>query len=182
MTAAKNVNLGLRFEFQSSRVIENRNKVFRFSVIFMWTFTRSVKIHILRSCSFPDWDGTFRDNSSQPFRKLSRVFGESEVLEPRVNVKLARRHKESITQAKYLNFINRNLKFVKCSTSTSSVKDASGIRAHQKKNVVAASYLHGVRLNCGQRSRYFSQFSRCQLCSTGRQLLCSLDSHIIENR
>ena len=65
---------------------------------FMWTFTRSVKIHILRSCSFPDWDGTFRDNSSQPFRKLSRVFGESEVLEPRVNVKLARRHKESITQ------------------------------------------------------------------------------------
>ena len=100
----------------------------------MWTFTRSVKIHILRSCSFPDWDGIFRDNSSQPFRKLSRVFGESEVLEPR----LARRHKESITQAKYLNFINRNLKFVKCSTSTSSVKDASGIRAHQKKKVVAA--------------------------------------------
>ena len=101
--------------------------------VFMWTFTRSVKIHILQSCSFPDWDGTFRDNSSQPFRKLSRVFGESEVLEPRVNVTLARRHKESITQAKYLNFINRNLKFVKCSTSTSSVKDASGIRAHQKK-------------------------------------------------
>ena len=104
----------------------------------MWTFTRSVEIHILRSCSFPDWDGTFRDNSSQPFRKLSRVFGESEVLKPRVNVKLGRRHKESITQAKYLNFINRNLKFVKCSTSTSSVKDASGIRAHQKKKVVAA--------------------------------------------
>ena len=70
----------------------------RIFVIFMWTFTRSVKIHILRSCSFPDWDGTFRDNSSKPFRKLSRVFGESEVLEPRVNVKLARRHKESITQ------------------------------------------------------------------------------------
>ena len=104
----------------------------------MWTFTRSVKIHILRSCSFPDWDGTFRDNSSQPFRKLSRVFGESEVLEPRVNVKLARGHKESITQAKYLNFINRNLKFVKCSTSASTVKDASGIRVHQKKKVVAA--------------------------------------------
>ena len=75
---------------------------------------------------------------TQPVRKLSRVFGESEVLEPRVNVKLARRHKESITQAKYSNFIHRNLKFVKCSTSTSSVKDASRIRAHQKKNVVAA--------------------------------------------
>ena len=68
------------------------------SSIFMWTFTQSVEIHILRSCSFPDWDGTFRDNSSQPFRKLSRVFGESEVLEPRVNVKLAKGHKESITQ------------------------------------------------------------------------------------
>ena len=113
----------------------------------MWTFTRSVKIHILRSCSFPDWDGTFRDNSSQPFRKLSRVFGESEVLEPRVNVKLARRHKESITQAKYLNFINRNLKFVKCSTSTSSVKD--GIRM---------VYLHGVRLNCGKGHAIFHTF------------------------
>ena len=49
---------------------------------------------------------------------------------------MARRHKESITQAKYLNFIN--LKFVKCSTSKSSVKDASGIRAHQKKKIVAA--------------------------------------------
>ena len=51
---------------------------------------------------------------------------------------MARRHKESITQAKYLNFINRNLKFVKCSTSKSSVKDASGIRAHQKKKIVSA--------------------------------------------
>ena len=47
----------------------------------MWTFTRSVKIHILRSCSFPDWDVNFRDNSCQCFRKLSRVFGKSEVLE-----------------------------------------------------------------------------------------------------
>ena len=149
----------------------------------MWTFTRSVKIHILRSCSFPDWDGTFRDNSSQPFRKLSRVFGESEVLEPGVNVKLARRHKESITQAKYLNFINRNLKFVKCSTSTSSVKlKMPMVYVHiKRKKWWRLSYLHGVRLNCGQRSRYFSHFSRCLLCSTGRQLLCSLDSHIIEN-
>ena len=83
-------------------------------VVFMWTFTRSVKIHILRSCSFPDWDVNFRDNSCQRFRKLSRVFGKSEVLEG-VNVKLdvnpgnelpTRRHKESITHAKYLTFIN----------------------------------------------------------------------------
>ena len=147
----------------------------------MWTFTRSVKIHILRSCSFPDWDGTFRDNSSQPFRKLSRVFGESEVLEPRVKVKLARRHKESITQAKYLNFINRNLKFVKCSTSTSSFKDASGIRGHQKKNVVAAFIFARRSTELRAWSGYFSHFSRCLLCSTGRQFLCSLDSHIIEN-
>ena len=82
--------------------------------VFMWTFTRSVKIHILRSCSFPDWDVNFRDNSCQRFRKLSRVFGKSEVLEG-VNVKLdvnpgnelpTRRHKESITHAKYLTFIN----------------------------------------------------------------------------
>ena len=83
-------------------------------LVFMWTFTRSVKIHILRSCSFPDWDVNFRDNSCQRFRKLSRVFGKSEVLEG-VNVKLdvnpgnelpTRRHKESITHAKYLTFIN----------------------------------------------------------------------------
>ena len=83
-------------------------------LFFMWTFTRSVKIHILRSCSFPDWDVNFRDNSCQRFRKLSRVFGKSEVLEG-VNVKLdvnpgnelpTRRHKESITHAKYLTFIN----------------------------------------------------------------------------
>ena len=52
-----------------------------FVAVFMWTFTRSVKIHILRSCSFPDWDVNFRDNSCQRFRKLSRVFGKSEVLE-----------------------------------------------------------------------------------------------------
>ena len=61
-----------------------------------------MKIHILRSCSFPDWDVNFRDSSCQRFRKLSRVFGKSEVLEG-VNV---RRHKESITHAKYLTFIN----------------------------------------------------------------------------
>ena len=82
--------------------------------VFMWTFTRSVKIHILRSCSFPDWDVNFRDNSCQRFRKLSRVFGKSEVLEG-VNVKLdvnpgnelpTRRHNESITHVKYLTFIN----------------------------------------------------------------------------
>ena len=40
-----------------------------------------MKIHILQSCSFPDWDVNFRDNSCQRFRKLSRVFGKSEVLE-----------------------------------------------------------------------------------------------------
>ena len=83
------------------------------SYLFMWTFTRSVKIHILRSCSFPDWDVNFGDNSCQRFRKLSRVFGKSEVLEG-VNVKLdvnpgnelpMRRNKESITHAKYLTFI-----------------------------------------------------------------------------
>ena len=86
----------------------------RIVTVFMWTFTRSVKIHILRSCSFPDWDVNFRDNSCQRFRKLSRVFGKSEVLEG-VYVKLdvnpgnelpTRRHKESITHARYSTFIN----------------------------------------------------------------------------
>ena len=111
------------------------------------------------------------------------MFGEFEVLEPRVNVKLARGHKENITQAKYLNFINRNLKFVKCSTSTSNVKDASGILAHQKKKVVATFIFarRSAELRANKRSRYFSHFSRCLLYSTGCQLLCSLDSHIIEN-
>ena len=84
-----------------------RNNLKSLALIFMWTFTRSVKIHILRSCSFPDWDVNFRDNSCQRFRKLSRVFGKSAVLEG-VYVKLdvnpgnelpTRRHKESITHA-----------------------------------------------------------------------------------
>ena len=129
-----------------------------------------------------DFHTITRDNSSQPFRKLSRVFGESEILEPRVNVKLARRHKESITQAKYLNFISRNLKFVKCSTSTSSAKDASGIRAHQKKKVVAAFIFARRSTELRAKVTLFSHFLRCLLSSTGRQLLCSLDLHIIENR